>query len=671
MEILLTRILDASLVFIWLAIWFLGGFLIVVNCFKVWKHEATILGFGVGLILQVWFANWMGQMLEPVPAFWLSAVLVLILGLLLTVLLKNFKIIQKSFQFPLKYWIPFAVILVVFFMIGRGLAIFDDYQNLPVTSYIASGSIPPNFVLNPAIRFDYHYLMLLNAAQWMRIADLLPWTALDLNRALFLSLALVLAAILGYRITRSRLASWLTLFFFAFAGGLRWLLLFIPNPLMDEISKHINLIGSGLVTSDSLSGALVMDWAIEGAGPIPFPFAFGNGFHSISVFKHDGTGMMEAVIAILIILLFHRWKNVYGKLTVSVLLSAMALIDEIWFVFFITASVIFFVFQHIHEKRLPSREKWLDAFLLIILPGIFAITQGGVLTGVASGIVGRFLGNGESTATLYYSLEFPLRWPPAIISAHLGVLTLTHWAQLMVAFLEVGPIFLLYPLLIFWGIKAYRAKKTIFSILAIGVGLSLFMVFIEYQGSAGISASKRLMLFGSDLLILFAVPLLWIWLRNKSQNLKMVISGIAFLTMIGGMVYFLISSIAIQRPVLSYFINLMDASVQNIYWDQLDENAMVFDFNPPRSATIFARPLISNQTWYEKLPEYNQLTRNPDPYLVHKAGYTHMYLSREDYRHLSARSKHLLENSCVEKVYENEDWQGDFRLLLDITACQK
>lgn len=671
MEILITRIVDASLIFLWVAIWFLGGFLIVVNSFKVKRHEASILGFGIGLILQVWVANWFGQIFNPVPAFWSSAVLILFIGIALTWIFKNHKLVWKSIHFPLSYWIPFILLIIIFFMIGSGLAIFDDYQNLPVTSYIASGAIPPNFVLNPDISFDYHYLMLLNSAQWMRIADLFPWTALDLNRALFLSLSVILAAIFGYRMTRNRLAGWLTALFFAFAGGLRWLLLLIPAPILENISSHITMIGSGQVTSDTLSGAMVKNWAIEGAGPFPFPFAFGNGFHNIPVLKHDGTGMMGAVIALLIILLFERWKNFSGKLTLTVLLSAMALIDEIWFVFFMAAAGIFFIVQHIIEKKFPTREKWFDLLMFVVIPVVLSIIQGGVLTGVAAGLWSGILGKGVASAELYYSVDFPVRWPPTIISAHLGVLSLTHWAQLIVAFCEVGPIFLIFPLLIKWSIKTYRTKRFIYSILAIGVGLSLMMLFVEYQGSAGISASKRLLLFGTDLLVLFTVPLLWHWLRSKRTQVKMLVSGLAFMTMVGGLVYFLISSIAIQRPVLSYFIKLMDASVQNIYWDQLDENAMVFDFNPPRSATIFARPLESNLTWYEFLPEFQLLMRNPDPYLLNKAGFTHFYLSREDYRHLSSRSKYLLEKPCVKKIYENEDWQGDFRWLLDISACKK
>ncbi len=671
MDLIISRVFEIVPFLIWTLLWFLGGYLVVINSFKISKSEVTIIGFGIGLVIQVWLSNWLGQILQPLLAFWLSALATFTIGILLTLFLKNKSRAVNSFVFPLKYWLPFLIIGVIFFMIGSGLAIFDDYQNLPVTSYIATGAIPPKFVLNPDISFDYHYLMLLNSAQWMRIADLFPWTALDLNRALFLSLSLILTAIFGYRLTKNRVAGWLTAIFFAFAGGIRWVLLFFPTEVLEKISPHITMIGSGKVTAEVLSDAMIKNWAIEGGRPFPFPFAFGNGFHNIPVFKHDGTGMMGTVIALLVILLFEHRKNISGKIVLTILLSAMALIDEIWFVFFITAAILFLILKHFQLKRLPDRETLIEILLIIVLPIVFSIFQGGVLTGVSKGLLQVISGNGFAASSQYYSINFPIRWPPAIISAHLGVLSLVNWAQLIVAICEVGPVFLMVPLFVSFGVKSFRSKRTIYSILAIGVVLSLLMIFVEYQGSAGISASKRLNLFAFDLLNLFTVPLLWFWLSKKKIQIKMIFSGIVFLTMVGGMVYFFISSIAIQRPVLSYYIDLMDASVQNLYWNTLDENAMVFDFDPSRSATIFARPLKSSNSWYELKPEYRQLMRNPDPYVLNEAGYTHFYLTGSGYESLLQRSRNLLSDSCINMVYEKEDWKGDFRWLMDISACKK
>ncbi len=38
-------------------------------------------------------------------------------------------------------------------MIGRGLGIADDFQNLPLTSLLAAGDIPLHFPLNPIAAF--------------------------------------------------------------------------------------------------------------------------------------------------------------------------------------------------------------------------------------------------------------------------------------------------------------------------------------------------------------------------------------------------------------------------------------------------------------------------------------------------------------------------------------
>ena len=147
MDLFISRIIEALTILIWIATWFVGGFLIVVNTIKIRRHETTLLGFGVGLILQVWLANWTGRFLEPTVAFWISSILILILGVILTFTHKNFSSVRKKLYFPLGYWLAFIFLTYIFFMIGRGLAIFDDYQNLPVTSYIASGAIPPQICL--------------------------------------------------------------------------------------------------------------------------------------------------------------------------------------------------------------------------------------------------------------------------------------------------------------------------------------------------------------------------------------------------------------------------------------------------------------------------------------------------------------------------------------------
>ena len=238
--------------------------------------------------------------------------------------------------------------------------------------------------------------MLLNAGQWMRIADLFPWTALDLTRAIYFGLFIVYSALFGRRITQSWMAGWLTAIFVAFAGGVRWILLFFPETILEKISDHITMIGTGLQTANNLSEALIRNWVLEGVGPIDFPFAFGNGYHTIAVMKHDGTGLMGPVIALLIIIFFDKWKNTFGKIMVSSLLAAMALIDEIWFVFFIFSALVVFIPLVFQKKQFPKKEIFINLLLFVLLPVLFAFVQGGVLTGVFHAITPIISGTVES-----------------------------------------------------------------------------------------------------------------------------------------------------------------------------------------------------------------------------------------------------------------------------------
>jgi len=152
------------------------------------------------------------------------------------------------------------------YKIGRGLVIFDDYQNLPTISMMATGDIPPHFSLDPSLRFGYHYFLLLLSAQFVRLGDMYPFTALDLARALTFGLMIILLALWVRRVTRSRIAGWLAGMVMAFTGGMRWLLLLFPASLLDKIASQTQLMGSGLDTGKEFLKNLVSPWIIDGSG---------------------------------------------------------------------------------------------------------------------------------------------------------------------------------------------------------------------------------------------------------------------------------------------------------------------------------------------------------------------------------------------------------------------
>ncbi len=110
----------------------------------------------------------------------------------------------------------FFVLFYVFYMVARGMSIWDEFKTFPLVSMIASGDIPPHFPYDVSVVLDEHYLRYLIAAQFMRVGDLYPWTALAFLQSFTLSLSTVLVIIWVQRITKNLFAG--------FAGGVFHLL---------------------------------------------------------------------------------------------------------------------------------------------------------------------------------------------------------------------------------------------------------------------------------------------------------------------------------------------------------------------------------------------------------------------------------------------------------------
>ncbi len=205
-------------VLLWAALWSAGGFLILVNTIKTQRHETTLLGLGLGLVLQVWLANLTGR----------SGALRLLAQcgarihrwtLALTIILKSWKSAQHL-VFPPGQCLAFFALLYAFFHDwARGPSLMT--QNLPVTSMLARGA-SANFPLNPALRFDYHYLLLLNAPR-TRLAGFFPWTPWT-SPGRCASVCLLYTFLLGLSGSPAASGAWLSAVFAAFAGGTRWIL---------------------------------------------------------------------------------------------------------------------------------------------------------------------------------------------------------------------------------------------------------------------------------------------------------------------------------------------------------------------------------------------------------------------------------------------------------------
>src|SRR3972149_6606796 len=122
-----------------LALWTLGGWLILARTFDLAPAERGLMGLGVGLTVGALLSNLLARFLPTAAAFWLAALLTVAIGAALAWPLKRDLFPREAFQ-PAQ-WILFFAFVIVFTLISRGLGIFDDYQNLPQISSMVLGDI--------------------------------------------------------------------------------------------------------------------------------------------------------------------------------------------------------------------------------------------------------------------------------------------------------------------------------------------------------------------------------------------------------------------------------------------------------------------------------------------------------------------------------------------------
>ena len=668
---MLKTLLDFAPLVLWALLWIAGGCLLSVSLFRIRGSEAAMIGFGVGLVTETWMANVLGRAMPVTMAFWLAAALTL-LGGLAAVLLMRRKGIPIHFSLSPGSWLVLILLTFLFVSIGRGLALFDDYQNIPTVSMIAAGDIPPHFALDPHFSFNYHYLLLLFAAQFMRLGSMYPWSALDAARGLVIALPLMLAWLWAYRMTRNRIAAVLTSLLLMFAGGARWLLLLLPQPILQLISNQITLIGSASATAPDLVRAMLSNWKIEGNGPIPFPFAFHSGiFQSYVMNGFTGISGMAFIIVLLLLLTAPRWRNPFAGVILFILFSSLALANEVTFGLVglgFVLCVILWMISHRSWKLPSSLVRWI---IILAAAGLAAILQGGMFTE----IVRTRLMPGTGSGSSYFDATPNLVWPPAVISAHFGSLSLFNLSQLIVALAEIGPVILALPLVVVWGWKTLRMQNWYEAALIGTFAWSVPALFVAFKGPL-YTATPRLLdglLFACTL---YAAPLFWIWAGKKSDAWRGTLVVVGLITIFAGLMLFGIQLVSIQKPVTTTFISDLDVKVTDKFWNNLKPGSLVLDPSPYQGPTVFGRATDSSVTWYVPKPAWEALLANPDPRQIHEQGYDYFYFGIDYWNQLTPQQQAALQQPCVRKVFEVDgihspaDYRKDFRRLLDVSACK-
>ena len=667
MDLSTANLPNLILLVIWTMLWALGGVWISNSIFRLQRREKMLVGLILGFVSQIWLANLFCYLVDILPAFWLSAAVVFLAGLGLS-LRSGWRSLFKLEIFPLQLFLLLGLIYV-FMAIGRGLAIFDDFAFLPTVSVMAAGNIPVRFVLNPESAFNYHYFLLLFAAQIMRIGNFYVWTALDIARGVSFGLGILAVALWSQRITRSSLAGFGAGLMAAFGTGLRWLWLLMPDRIIGPVANSLQLLGSGVQTSPDFQTAIISNWVIEGNGPFAYPFAYVNGLSAPGVMAHGPSGFSAAAVIFTLLLTFNRWRNKTAALFSVILISSFALIDETMFGLLLGGWGMITLIEVIRKRslRLPkSLQRWL---LVVVVALLIVSVQGGTWSSSIQGFLGGLLsGGGDSGA--YQEIGFQFSLIPTIVSSHLGVLSLGNFWQLLAALFEIGPTILVLPLLLLYSLKSLKAGRWFESALTMGGLLSLFFVFVQFSGSGGVRNTSRIYSF-IEMSFMWFVPLVWIWVSRRSENWKASAAVLTFIIIFGGMVLFGVELVAAQKPIYSTWLTQLDRDFHNKYWNQLEEDALIFDSQYSRAPTVFGLYTNSSTYFYTEKPEWTALYDRPDPHDLQAAGFDYVYYDYVYDYEVKQRYGNLFADDCVVVVDEfQHKHTEDFRRLLDIRNCK-
>lgn len=639
-------------------LWGVGGWLIVSRLFSLEPRERGLVGLAVGVVFSNWLANLLARILPVEPAFWLASALPLLIGIYLAWPIRTE--IFPAGSIRLFQWGLFLAVFFTFTLIGRGLGIFDDYQNLPPVSVMAAGDIPPHTFFDPRLGFGYHYFQLLLGAQLVRLLDTGPWVALDIARGLFIALTLALIGLMAWRITNSKMAAVASAFVAAFAGGARWILLLLPANLLNKLSSSVTLIGSGAVSGPNLGLVLYKDWKIEGSGPIPFPFLYGSGIDPSISMAHTGFGASAIVIALLIVMLGERRTHPLANPLLAILLASLALANEVTFGFLYIGlgfAGLLWMAQH-RSWRLP-RAVWIWVAVLLA-GGLISLFQGGMMTELIFGLFKKTTSGSDATL---YKVSFSLAIP-AVLSAHLGKLSLLNPLQWPAILAELGLATLALPWLWNFFVRETREERWISAAWAGSIIPSLLIVFFDYTGNAGPTAISRMVAHFGLVIKIYAVPLLWLWAINRSDEVKTGLLAWAAATVFSGVALFGIQLQAMPNPIYAEYMDAMDAKMFQKYWNTIPQNSMIFDTNYLRGITVTGRPAIAAINFGRTLPEWDALVANPNFSQLKAAGYDYIYYDQK----FGQKYSELVNQPCVELLGEEKD-QAQYRRLIRISSC--
>ena len=642
-----------------------GGWLLARHAFRLEAEERWVAGTGLGLCVFIWSANVLGSVL-PVTAGFLGGSLLVLLAGAAFARRSGLPLFDKRDLKAWPAWVWIAAAAVLFTLIGRGLSILDDRKNLSLISLLAAGDIPPHFYMNPEWLFRYHYGFQLFAASLVRLGGLFPWSAFDLSKGFVAALSLAMGYLVGRRLTHRSAGGWAAVAILLFASGARWLLLLVPPGTLRGISDGLTLWGSADTTAAGLDRALVSPWVIAGGPPVPIPFAFVNGIlEPFTVGMQAGPGSLSRLILLLLLLLAPRTLGWRSLLPLSILMACWALASEATYAL-VLAGVLFVGGLSVVLRPRARREG--DLPVLVVAGGLSLLAsffQGGTITEVLRSVVA-----GAGVASTPGAALFSFRWPPAIVSSHLGELPLTRGGSILVALAEIGAAVVASPWVTVRTLRWIRQGRWGSAILGASAVLGFVVpLFVRYHADRDIS---RFTAHSALVWALLSLPALAaVWRRPGWAGRRASIAGFAILLCLSGIVTLGSLMTAIPRGVISEEIAPLDAGLTRQVWDRLEPGSLVLDSHAWRSVVVTGRWARSTGADDEPLPEWSALLASPDPALIAGAGYAYVYIDSIWWRSMTVEAQASFRAACVQAVAAGEDDADNaMRLLLDVRACR-
>jgi hypothetical protein len=294
--------------------------------------------------------------------------------------------------------------------------------------------------------------------------------------------------------------------------------------------------------------------------------------------------------------------------------------------------------------------------LIISIPVV--ILQGGTITVKLRNTFFEYV-YGISQTTKEVTAGFSFRTPLAIPTTHLGKLSLTSPIDMLVAFFEIGPIILFAPLITIWAWQRFRKGDWMIGILIISSWIGFIIpIFLEYSVDRDIT---RLMAYSLQVWTLLLVIFIWDYSGKWATTLKYAGVVVLSLMVFGGIVIAGTTLTAASSPVITRGFTDLDAYTSREVWDELPENSLIFDPSSWRATALTGRLTRSAISSYKRLPEWEQLRRDPQLADLVDSGYDYVYVDEKWWQKISSEN--------VQVISEQQDQNGEFRRLLDISQC--